>query len=143
MGSGLKMRSWMWRIACERTVAQDAREAHRLQWPLLLGYAVLAACTAIQPVERPETDGKPVRFTMVAPAAHTVAVVGSFNGWAVGAHPMDKVGHDGLWALDLRLPAGEYRFMYVIDGRRWVTPPTADDFVQDGFGQLNGVLVVP
>lgn len=143
MGSGLKMRSWMWRLSCERAVAQDARAAPRLRWLWLLGSAVLAACTAVQPVEGPETTGRPVRFTIVAPAAHTVAVVGSFNGWSVGAHPMDRVRHDGLWALDLRLSAGEYRFMYVIDGQRWVTPPRADDFVQDGFGQLNGVLVVP
>jgi hypothetical protein len=32
--------------------------------------------------------------------------------------------------------------MFVIDGERWITPPLADDFVDDGFGSRNGVVVV-
>lgn len=130
-------------ISCERTAGQDVPARQRLRWPLLLGYTMLAACAVAQPIERAKADKKPVRFTMVAPTAHAVAVVGSFNGWSVGTHAMDEVGRGGRWSLELLLPAGEYRFMYVIDGQRWVTPPEADDFVQDGFGQLNGVLVVP
>jgi hypothetical protein len=48
----------------------------------------------------------------------------------------------GPWSVEIVLPAGEHKFMYVIDGRRWLTPPTADEFVDDGFGQVNGVKVV-
>jgi hypothetical protein len=32
--------------------------------------------------------------------------------------------------------------MYLIDGTRWITPPLAEDFVIDGFGQTNGVVIV-
>jgi hypothetical protein len=32
--------------------------------------------------------------------------------------------------------------MFVIDGTQWITPPLADDFVDDGFGARNGVVVV-
>ena len=41
-----------------------------------------------------------------------------------------------------RLPAGEHLFMFVADGNRWITPPLADDFVDDGFGSRNGVVIV-
>lgn len=47
-----------------------------------------------------------------------------------------------LWSVTVPLKAGEYSFMYVIDGRQWITPPQAEDFVTDGFGQINGVVIV-
>jgi 1,4-alpha-glucan branching enzyme len=83
-----------------------------------------------------------VRFTVLAPGAKKVFLVGSFNGWAKGATPMKAVGSSGLWSVDVPLKEGEYTFMYVIDDVRWVTPPLAEDFVTDGFGQTNGVVVV-
>ena len=48
----------------------------------------------------------------------------------------------GLWSVDVPLREGEYTFMYLVDGKQWVTPPMAEDFVTDGFGQTNGVLIV-
>jgi hypothetical protein len=49
---------------------------------------------------------------------------------------------DGTWSTTLTLPPGEYRFMYIINGREWKTPAAADDFIDDGFGQVSGVLIV-
>jgi len=83
-----------------------------------------------------------VRFTIFVPEAQKVSVVGSFNGWVKGATPMKPVDRSGLWSVDVPLKEGEYPFMYVIDGVRWLTPPLADDFVTDGFGQTNGIVVV-
>ncbi len=103
---------------------------------------VLAACAA--PVSQmPRAGGDGVRFTVVAPSARSVAVAGDFNGWSPTAHPLKPAGRDGVWSGVVAIPEGEYRFMYVIDGKRWLTPPAADDFVRDGFGNLNGVVVVP
>jgi len=48
----------------------------------------------------------------------------------------------GLWSVDVPLGEGEYTFMYLVNGTQWVTPPMAEDFVTDGFGQTNGVLIV-
>lgn len=83
-----------------------------------------------------------VRFTVLAPEAKKVFLVGSFNGWVKGATPMKVVDSSGLWSVEVSLKEGEYTFMYLIDGARWVTPPLAEDFVIDGFGQINGVVVV-
>jgi 1,4-alpha-glucan branching enzyme len=83
-----------------------------------------------------------VRFTVLAPGAKQVFLVGSFNGWATEATPMKIVDGSALWSVDVPLKKGEYTFMYLIDGARWITPPLAQDFVTDGFGQTNGVVIV-
>lgn len=83
-----------------------------------------------------------VRFTVLAPGATQVFLVGSFNGWANNATPMKIVDGSSLWSVDVPLTEGEHTFMYVIDGVRWITPPQAEDFVMDGFGQINGVVIV-
>jgi len=75
------------------------------------------------------------------PLATTVCVVGSFNGWTIGADPFVKVG-EGEWKGTLRLPEGVYPYMYVVNGKTWVTDPKARRVLDDGFGRINGLLVV-
>lgn len=55
---------------------------------------------------------------------------------------MKMVDGSAIWSVDVPLAEGEHTFMYVIDGTRWITPPQAEDFVTDGFGQTNGVVIV-
>lgn len=55
---------------------------------------------------------------------------------------MKIIDASSVWLVDVPLPEGEHTFMYVIDGVRWMTPPQAEDFVTDGFGQTNGVVIV-
>jgi 1,4-alpha-glucan branching enzyme len=90
----------------------------------------------------PQSLSGAVRFTVLAPGAKQVFLVGSFNGWIKGATPMKVVNGSALWTVDVPLKTGEYTFMYLIDGVRWVTPTLAEDFVTDGFGQTNGVVIV-
>ncbi|OGW86487.1 MAG: 1,4-alpha-glucan branching enzyme [Omnitrophica bacterium RIFCSPLOWO2_01_FULL_45_10b] len=53
-----------------------------------------------------------VHFAVWAPNARSVGVVGNFNHWHPGTHPMTKVGHSGVWALFIPgLTEGEmYKF---------------------------------
>lgn len=103
---------------------------------------LLSGCVpAIKPdLPRLVTGG--VRFTHLAPSAHTVHVVGSFNGWVKGATQMKQDVKSGVWIADAVMPPGEYTFMYLVDGKEWVVPPLAEDFVTDGFGQTNGIVIV-
>ncbi|TKB67137.1 MAG: hypothetical protein E8D47_04945 [Nitrospira sp.] len=103
----------------------------------------LSACAkTIQKPELPKPVAGGVRFVLLAPEAKKVALVGSFNGWAEEATKMKMRDGTGFWSVDVPLRDGEYTFMYLVDGTRWVTPPAAEDFVTDGFGQTNGILVV-
>lgn len=121
-----------------------------------LGWLSLAASIAIMltggiwacakpPVLKPampQSLSGVVRFTVLVPGAKQVVLLGSFNGWSKGATPMKIVDGSALWSVDVPLKEGEYTFMYLIDGTRWMTPPLAEDFITDGFGQTNGVVIV-
>lgn len=102
----------------------------------------LSACARTLQPETPTSVNGTVRFTFLAPEAKRVYVVGSFNGWVKGATPMKAVNASGLWSVEVPLREGEHTFMYLVDGVRWVTPPLAEDFVTDGFGHTNGVVIV-
>ncbi|MFO0706593.1 MAG: isoamylase early set domain-containing protein [Nitrospira sp.] len=109
---------------------------------VLVGALALSACAATLMPDLPKPIEGGVRFTLLAPEATAVYVVGSFNGWVKGATPMKRANGAGLWVAEVKMPAGEHTFMYLVDGRRWVVPPLAEDFVTDGFGQTNGVVMV-
>jgi 1,4-alpha-glucan branching enzyme len=102
----------------------------------------LSGCVKTIKLELPKPVAGGIRFAMLAPKAKQVSLVGSFNGWTADATQMKMRDGTGLWSVDVPLGEGEYTFMYLVDGTEWVTPPLAEDFVTDGFGQTNGVVIV-
>lgn len=107
---------------------------------LVLLNGLWSCTTGVRP-EAPRPTPEGIRFTLLAPGAKQVSLVGSFNSWAKTATPM-QMQTGAVWVVVVPLKEGEHTFMYLIDGAQWVTPPQADDFVTDGFGQTNGVVVV-
>jgi 1,4-alpha-glucan branching enzyme len=104
-------------------------------------------CTACSPgVKRPSlaplVTPAGVRFSLVRAEVNSVALAGTFNQWSISSHPLVREGTSNVWTLVVPLPPGEHLFMYVVDGTQWITPPLADDFLDDGFGSKNGVVVV-
>jgi 1,4-alpha-glucan branching enzyme len=83
-----------------------------------------------------------VRFELHAPEARDVALAGSFNGWSETSTVFVPSPESGLWTVTLALPPGEYVYLFVVDGERWVPDPRAHAQVEDEFGQTNSVLVV-
>jgi 1,4-alpha-glucan branching enzyme len=70
-----------------------------------------------------------------------VQVAGDFNGWNPARTPLEEVSA-GAWAVTIPLEPGRYKYMYVIDGRRWIADPFAAEQYDDGFGSQNAVLEV-
>ncbi len=108
---------------------------------VLLTAAFLWSCATNHVPKPPQAVAEGVRFILSVPGANQASLAGSFNGWSPTTHPM-KADGDGRWMLVVPLPPGEYQFMYVINGKQWLTPPLAEDFVDDGFGNRNGVVIV-
>ncbi|NEG69308.1 1,4-alpha-glucan branching protein GlgB [Bifidobacterium choloepi] len=70
------------------------------------------------------TKGKPVTgtaFTVWAPNAHAVRVVGDFNGWDGRAHAMRELGSSGVWELFIPdVGAGEiYKYQILNAYNNW------------------------
>jgi hypothetical protein len=98
---------------------------------------------AVQPVSErfPALEEQEITFTVLAPEAREVSVVGSFNGWRPNATPLNNTGA-GEWAVRLMLRSGQYEYRFAVDGR-WSEDPRASQHVANPFGEFNSVLVVP
>lgn len=100
----------------------------------------VASASAPGPVGTAEGDTVLVRFLFEAPSANSVAVAGDFSRWnsiSLTPHPRDGTM---IWSGVVALPRGEHRYMFVVDGSRWVTDPLAVAVKDDGFGNRNAIL---
>jgi hypothetical protein len=78
------------------------------------------------------------RLTIRAPRAQQVEVAGDWDDW----QPVPALrADDGVWYADLRLPPGEYRYAFRIDGGAWRVPDGAVA-VDDGFGGKSAYVTV-
>ena len=85
-----------------------------------------------------------VRVTFSLPShqpADTVWVVGDFNDWAPGRHPLRKRSN-GRRSAVVELPSGtRCRFRYVTAQGEWFDDDDADGFDPNGHGGHDGVLL--
>ena len=82
-----------------------------------------------------------VQFVLEAPSAQSVAVAGDFNEWE-GEHQLIDTDGDGVWTGRIAVEPGIHEYMFVVDGQEWVTPPGAEGYRDDGFGNRNAVVTV-
>jgi 1,4-alpha-glucan branching enzyme len=88
-----------------------------------------------------KTDGGRIEFRFVRPAPGPVYLVGDFNDWNDGSHPM-KQEEDGTWFLSLELPPGEYAYKFFSSGD-WFNDPEADYYRPNVWGSSDSVVTVP
>jgi hypothetical protein len=82
-----------------------------------------------------------VTFVLVAPQAQRVALAGDFNDWDASRALLRREG-SGLWTVDVPLAPGRYRYVFVVDGRRFVADPAAPRAAGDDFGTPTSVVTV-
>lgn len=120
-----------------------------------LGALALAASVALvlvldparEPSGAPEATGAPTepvtRFVLVAPQASSVHLTGDFLSWSPEGIALQDPRGTGVWTADVALPPGVYQYTFVVNGTDWTPDPRAVSQVDDGFGQLNSVVIVP
>jgi hypothetical protein len=102
--------------------------------------------------ERPVPTGTPavgqvvagagrVRFTLDAPGAHTVALVGDFNAWNPSGLQLHRLGDGRTWIVDVPLVPGRYSYSFVVDGAL-APDPKAPRAAEDDFGSPSSVVLV-
>ena len=84
----------------------------------------------------------PVVFNLNIPEAHTVAVVGTFNGWKPRGYEMQFNPDKKVWSLTVRLPEGRYEYAFLVDSQRVLPDPEASLYQDDGFGNENSVMIL-
>jgi hypothetical protein len=117
--------------------------ATRIPMRVWIPVGIAAAVCAAVGVERHAAGdgGDRVRFSVSAPTAKQVSLVGDFNRWNPAAVPMRR-GSSDVWVVDVRLEPGRHVFAFSIDGalRADTDAPRA---VEDDFGVPGSVVVVP
>jgi hypothetical protein len=83
----------------------------------------------------------PVRFSLNAPNAGRVTIVGDFNDWNPTTLPMRRSADGRVWEVEVRLPLGRYNYAFLVDGRL-ARDPRAPSTADDDFGTPNSVLMV-
>lgn len=83
-----------------------------------------------------------VVFNLAMPEARNVQVMGSFNGWRPQKCEVRKIGSEMSWSATLSLPPGRYEYVFLVDGEKIVSDPGQVLLQDDGFGNVNNVLVV-
>ena len=86
--------------------------------------------------------GNSLQFSLYAPEAKTVALIGDFNGWGSAAEIKLTPTGNGMWGATVPLPAGRYQYAFLVNDERWVTDPHAEQRVNDDFGRQNAVLTI-
>jgi hypothetical protein len=130
-------------------LAIASRVTHRPGWAAALAASVVAVVTLGVMRSRPHVlpgsgaiPVEPVQFVLVAPAAHSVAVVGDFNDWGLNDSALVATNHEGVWSVTAPVPAGVHRYAFVVNGEQWVADPSAPRSTGDDFGRPSSAIVV-
>ena len=83
---------------------------------------------------------KKVTFTLLAPDAQSVQVVGDFTGWKQAPVGLKK-GKDGLWKAAVSLTPGRHEYRLLVDGQ-WCDDPECKTRQSNSLGGENCVCVV-
>lgn len=81
-----------------------------------------------------------VVFSVYAPDANSVCLMGDFNGWDEKKHPMRK-NENGIWEKTTMLFPGTYEYKFIVDGK-WQTDPESDQACLNCFGTHNNIMIV-
>jgi hypothetical protein len=125
-----------------------ANISRRPAWAAALAAGVVAVVSiGLIPhggTKRLNTAGQaiPVQFVLVAPDAHSVAVVGDFNNWGLNDTALVAENHNGVWSVSAPVHTGVHRYAFLVNGKQWVADPTAPRAADDDFGQPSSALVV-
>jgi 1,4-alpha-glucan branching enzyme len=80
-------------------------------------------------------------FTLHAPDAVAVLLVGSFTDWEQHSIPLRR-DSNGTWTVAVRLQPGKHEYLFIVDGA-WCSDPACAPHVANPFGTENMLREVP
>lgn len=82
---------------------------------------------------------KPVNFSIKAPSARDIYVVGDFNNWKIDDAVKLSRFDDGRWEKKMDLAPGRYKYKFVVDGE-WILDTQNLEREQNSFGTFDSVI---
>lgn len=83
-----------------------------------------------------------LRFVYIDETANSVAVAGDFNNWEPTELTKQNLNGKTVWTGLVSMSRGEHNYMFVKNGKKWVTDPLAPVQRDDGFGNKNAVIYI-
>ena len=85
---------------------------------------------------------KTIEFYMQSDCASQVSLAGSFNHWTEDVLFLEP-GRNGIWKIEIpMLPAGQYKYKFLLDDKNWVEDVDNPYREPDGFSGFNSLLIV-
>lgn len=81
-----------------------------------------------------------VEFRTYNPQAYYISVVGDFNNWNPENDRLKKDA-SGIWRIKLNIPAGTYRYKFLVDGK-WALDVYNEKTASDGLGGISSLLTL-
>lgn len=80
-----------------------------------------------------------IDFTVSAPNAREIYLVGDFNHWKINEESRFARLEDGKWVKKMGLEPGRYRYKFVVDGE-WTIDLDNKDREQNAFGTFDSII---
>ncbi|MCX7662084.1 MAG: AAA family ATPase [Candidatus Omnitrophica bacterium] len=92
-------------------------------------------------IERELPRIKEILFSIYAPEAKEVYLVGDFNDWQLHRESLMDKSEDGFWKKRLSLSKGVYRYRFVVDGV-WKEDPQNQYYQINPFGEKDSLIEI-
>ena len=79
-------------------------------------------------------------YTEPLPEADSVHLVGSFNDWDEGAHPMRRLRDGRFMAMRRLTPKSRHEYRYLVNGDAWINDADAESYAPNPHGSENCVV---
>ena len=94
----------------------------------------------LRPKLKKQPKRRRVKFSIEAPEAQNVSLMGEFNAWNPKKHPMQNSGN-GRWEKALLLPPGNYQYKFLVDGQ-WRGDLQNEQTCLNSYGTYNNIISV-
>lgn len=120
-----------------------------LAWPALIDRQGREIAQTDEPARDMQGDMQTVsadggqvwlRFVYIDEGADSVSVAGDFSNWDPIPLTRQEINGEEVWTGMVSMNRGEHRYMFVKNGKEWVTDPLAPMQREDGFGNKNAVI---
>ncbi len=81
-----------------------------------------------------------MRFVYADADAKSMAITGDFNNWQPIQMNRMQENNQTIWTVTIPLPHKEIHYMFLKNGKEWLSDPLAPQQQEDGFGHRNSVI---